>query len=366
MIRLLCLISAMNAGGAETFLMKIYRSLDRSRYQLDFCVNTQEEGFYDAEIVSLGGKIYHIPSKSDDFKAFSQQLAHIIKAGGYENVLRITSNGMGFYDLYIAKRAGAKNCIARSSNSSDGGSLRLLLAHLAGRALFQKYVDVEVAPSDLAAVYTFGKKDFEAGKVSILHNGIDFTEYRFSEEKRAKTRLELGVSQDSFVLGHIGRFSKQKNHTFLLDVFAEVLKRRSDSVLLLVGDGEQKDSIRNQAERLEIGDKIVFAGVQRDIPAMLSAMDVFLFPSLYEGMPNAVIEAQATGLPCIVSDSITNDVVITNLVQQLPIRSAEDWAEAVERCWVRYLAEHRLRQKCLIPETYDIKLVASAFISFLK
>jgi len=142
MKRLLCLVSAMNAGGAETFLMKLYRQLDKTKYQMDFCVNIFEEGYYDEEIRRLGGKIYQIPSKSSNAKEFSLQLRDIVSKEGYEYVLRITSNALGFMDLKIAKKAGAKVCVARSSNSSDGGSLKFKIAHLIGKFLYGRYIDV--------------------------------------------------------------------------------------------------------------------------------------------------------------------------------------------------------------------------------
>ena len=155
MKRLLCIISAMNTGGAETFLMKLYRKLDISKYQMDFCVNLKEEGFYDKEIIKRGGKIFYVPPKSNGIIKFNKGLRRIISENSYQYVMRVTSNTMGFMDLAIAKKAGAKVCIARSSNSSDGNSIKTKLAHKFGQILFEKYIDVKIAPSDLAAKYTF-------------------------------------------------------------------------------------------------------------------------------------------------------------------------------------------------------------------
>lgn len=369
MKRVLCLVSAMNAGGAETFLMKIYRNIDTAKYQMDFCVNTEKEGLYDAEILARGGKIFHIPSKSENFRRFSDELSRIVRENGYRNVMRVTSNGMGFYDLYIAKKAGAKNCIARSSNSSDGGSFTSRAAHRIGRTLYQKYVDVEIAPSDLAAIYTFGKKDYESGKVIILPNGISFEQYAFSATERESVRKEFGIADDSFVVGHIGRFTEQKNHRFLIEVFAKICKKHPNAVLLLVGEGEKKSEISEFVKSLGISDRVIFAGVRKDIPALLSAMDLFLFPSLYEGMPNVLIEAQASGLDCIVSDAITTQAVLTDSIKQLPIDSVSTWGDEAERVISRFTNEkdkfYEKRREQTLPENYDIAKVSEIFVSQL-
>ena len=369
MKRVLCLVSAMNAGGAETFLMKIYRSLDTAQYQMDFCVNTEKEGLYDAEILGRGGKIFHIPSKSESFREFSGQLSRIVRENNYKNVLRVTSNGMGFYDLYVAKKAGAKNCIARSSNSSDGGSFKVKVAHKLGRALYQKYVDVEIAPSDLAAIYTFGEKDYKSGKVTILPNGISFEQYGFSQSERESIRKEFGISDDSFVIGHIGRFMEQKNHKFLMDIFSEVCKTRKNAVLLLIGEGELQSEIREKVKAAGLADKVIFAGVRRDVPSLLSAMDIFLLPSLYEGMPNVLIEAQASGLDCIVSDTITAQAALTSSVERLPLGSAKVWADKTEKVFSGIKPESddisKIRSSQSLPEEYDIRRVAEKFVSFI-
>ena len=367
MKRVLCLVSAMNAGGAETFLMKIYRCIDRTKYQMDFCVNVEEEGLYDAEIKSMGGKIYYIPPKSKSMTAFSRNLYRVIHDNGYKNVMRITSNAMGFYDLHIAKKAGAVNRIARSSNSSDGGGVKPWLAHKIGKILYQRDVNVEIAPSDLAAIYSFGKRDFETGKVKILHNGISFDEYRFSEEKRTKIRKELCIDDNCFLMGHIGRFTRQKNHDFLIDVFAEVHKKYPNTKILLIGEGELKESVRDKCVMYNIIDDVIFAGVRKDVPDLLSAMDLFIFPSLYEGMPNVIIEAQAAGLRCLISDSITKQVGVTPLVEQIPCESKTMWVSRTSEIIDKYdmLQEQCERKESFLPKHYSIEEAAEQFVSYL-
>ena len=205
----------MNSGGAETFLMKIYRKLDRSKYQMDFCLNVQEECLYNKEIKELGGRIFCIPSKSENIKEFKKQLAALVKNENYEYVLRITSNAAGFMDLKVAKKAGAKICSARSSNSSDGDSLSTKMVHRLGRVLYGKYVDVKFAPSKLAAEYTFGKKAVKKKEVFSLNNAVDLDIYKLYPEERKCIRQELGV-ENKIVVGHIGRFMAQKTTAFCL------------------------------------------------------------------------------------------------------------------------------------------------------
>ncbi|MBQ4518412.1 MAG: glycosyltransferase family 1 protein [Clostridia bacterium] len=359
MKRLLCILSNMNAGGAETFLMKLYRTLDKTKYQMDFCVNVKERCFYEDEIIEMGGKIYRIPSKSENAQAFKRQLTELIQKEAYEQVLRITSNAMGFWDLKIAKQAGAKRGVARSSNSSDGAGLKQKLAHRLGKLLYRKYVDVCIAPSDLAATYTFGKNAITKGRAHILHNAIDLSLFYFDTEKRASVRRELGIEEGRLVFGHIGRFMTQKNHGFLLDVFKTIKEKEPRALLLLVGKGELQEQLEQKAKDLDITDSVIFAGVRSDIPAVLSAMDVFVFPSLYEGMPNTVIEAQATGLPCVIADTITKEANITGLVQYLPLGSTEQWAE---KAFAAVNLERKDTREDFLKHQYDIESATKEFV----
>lgn len=362
MKRLLCILSGMNAGGAETFLMKIYRQLDRTKYQMDFCINVSEECFYESEILSLGGKIYRIPAKSVSLKNFKKQLYYLIKSNNYKYVLRITSNTFGFMDLKIAHKAGASICAARSSNSSDGGNLKSKVAHKIGGALYSKYVNVRFAPSDLAAKYTFGKKAYESASITILHNAIDLKEYGYNEEMRRHIREEFKISDDMTVIGHIGRFMAQKNHRFLLEIFSKYIEKNKKSTLMLVGGGELESVIKERAASLGILDKIIFTGVRSDIPAILSAMDVFVFPSLYEGMPNTVIEAQATGLPCLIADTITGEADITGLVEYLPLDDVKMWVNYIDRLpqVIRATPAQKFKENC-----YDIETVTGQFVKLI-
>ena len=363
MKRLLCILSGMNAGGAETFLMKIYRKLDKTKYQMDFCVNVPEKNFYEDEILGYGGNLFRIPTKSDDLAGYKKALGDVVKNGSYDSVLRITSNGMGFLDLKVAKDAGAKRCCARSSNSSDGKGLKLWLAHRLGRLLYGKYVDVKFAPSDLAAIYTFGRKAYEKGEAQILHNGVDLSFFKYGEESGRNIRKEFNIQENTKVFGHIGRFMEQKNHMFLIDIFNEIHKTESNTVLMLAGKGELEGKITSRVKELGLEDSVIFAGVRSDVPALMSAMDVFVFPSFFEGMPNTVIEAQATGLPCVIADTITKEADITGLVEYLPLSlTAAAWAKTA----LSKLSDTRKDTYTeLMAQGYDIDAVVNRFIQLV-
>lgn len=318
----------MNTGGAETFLMKMYRALDLNQYQMDFCVNT-DVNFYAEEIAKLGGKIYKVPLKSSHPLLWYRETKKVVSENKYEYVLRISEHSLAALDLWVAKKAGATKLIMRSSNASSESRFTVIL-HRLFMPLARSIPNVRIAPSLLAAEYTFGKKCVDNRLVTIINNGVDLDVYKYSVEARKKIRHEFCISDSQFVCGHIGRFTQQKNHKYLLNVFKQVCKKNPNSILLIIGSGELRDEISKQIDTLGIRDNVIMTGVRLDIPDLLSAMDIFILPSLYEGMPNTVIEAQATGLRCVVSDSITREANITGMVEYLPLtESVSPWVEAV-------------------------------------
>ena len=300
--------------------------------------------------------------KSENSKEFKKKLTELIKRENYKYVLRITSNAAGFMDLKIAKKAGAKICAARSSNSSDGTSFTSKVIHRVGRILWGKYVDVKFAPSDLAAAYTFGEKAVKRGEVTALHNAVDLNVYRYYPEERLRIKGELGI-QDRTVIGHVGRFMTQKNHSFLLDVFYEIHTQNENTVLLLVGgNGDLEKQIRQKVSDLGLEQSVIFTGVRSDIPQLMSAMDVFVMPSLFEGMPNTVIEAQATGLPCVIADTITREANITGLVEYLPLENPQAWAEKALGSVCEQRSETR---QIFLDKKYDIESTVENFVKLV-
>ena len=358
MKRLLCIVGSMNVGGAETFLMKMYRALDKDKYQMDFAV--AGDGIYDDEIKSYGGRIFKITPKSNGVGKNFSDIQRIVKNNNYKSVLRVSQNSLSALELFAAKLGGAEIRGYRSSNSSTvSGTKKEMVAHKLCMWMPRFFSNVQFAPSTEAAEYMFGKGCIDKGNAFLLKNGLALDVCRYSEDARKKIRTELGL-KDEFVVGHIGRFNQQKNHMFLIDVFFEIKKTHENAVLLLCGKGEKESEIRNKVERMGLNDSVKFLGVRSDIPQVLSAMDVFVFPSLYEGMPNTVIEAQATGLPCYISDKITREAGVTDLVTFLPLEKPEQWQNAIDTA---SLSKERLSYNLEMAHGgYDIDCCTQTFV----
>ena len=321
MKRCLCIVSSLCAGGAETLLMKISRVLSREEYQLDFVVSAGN-GCYTEEVLSRGGKIYQIPMRTKDFFGAFRGIHSVVKENNYDTVLKLGENSLAAWDLIAARLGGAHHLALRSCNAPTDLSLRLRCIHRFFRPLLNCVATAKLAPSQLAADFMFGKK----ANVKLLHNGVDLNYFHYDLRKRTAIREEFGL-KDKIVVGHIGRFYAQKNHGYLLEIFKEIQKNRKDAVLLLVGKGDLEEQIRARVCEMSLQNHVIFAGQRFDIPALLSAMDVFVFPSLYEGMPNTVIEAQATGLSCVIADTITREADLTGLVHYLSLNDApKQWA----------------------------------------
>ena len=360
--RLLCIVSNMDVGGAETFLMKMYRQLDRTCYQMDFVVSGDGRGYYEHEIERLGGRVFRITRKTKDFSAYRRELFDAVREDGCPVVLRIGSNAFSAIDLWIAKRAGARRLALRSSNASDGQAGLGMLLQRALRRPLTSVANVKIAPSDLAAEYTFGPMAMRKGEVHYLRNALDLDAYAFSAEKRTAIRAELSIDADALVVGHVGRFAPQKNHGFLIEVFTELLKSRPDARLVLVGKGELEDEVCAKAEAFGVLGSIVFTGVRSDVPALLSAFDALALPSLYEGMPNVVIEAQAAGLSCVVSDTVTRQADVTGLVEYLPIDNTTAWAKVLESAAT---VERLDTRTAMTAAGYDISSEAKKFVELV-
>ena len=359
MKKLLCIISSMDVGGAETFLMKVFRAMDRTTYSIDFCVSTEKQSYYENEILSMSGRVFRVPPRScAPFKRFSM-IKKLAREYRYDCVLVCNQYELSVLDLIAAKKGGVKRLAYRANSTAiaSGGFAKNVL-HAILRVPAMCIPTIYIAPSELAAVFVFGKRIVKKGKVNIIHNGIAPDVFRFDADKRLKYRKELGLD-DRTVLIHVGRFSPEKNHAFLLRAFSEAVKQNPGLHLLLVGDGPDVDSIRMIAEELQICDKVSFLGTRSDVPNLLMASDLLLLPSLYEGMPNVVIEAQGTGLKCVVSDTVTREADISGTVKYIPLK-IDAWAE--EMCASGKSGRRSALNDILVAAGYDIDSVVNRFI----
>jgi len=306
--------------------MDIYRKTDKNEIQFDFVVyNNDREYAFEEEIKILGGNVYRMPRyKGSNHFTFRKAWRQLLKQHPEWSIIHIHNTSTAVLWMGIAKRL-KRITIA---HSRTGGGQRSIFScfKIIMRYPLRYKADYLFAVSEKAAKWMFGK---HSSKTTVIKNAIDVDAFAFDSEIRGRKREEL-LLEGKLVIGHVGRFFPEKNHGFIIDIFAQLVKHKPDSVLLLVGDGDLRTEIACKVKNMGLEERVVFAGVRDDVADLLQAMDVFLFPSVFEGMPGAVIEAQAAGLFCVISDSITGEVHITNLVKALPINlSADVWAKEV-------------------------------------
>ena len=328
-IRILHVIGVLNRGGAETMIMNLYRSIDRTKVQFDFVENEGDEAAFDAEIRQLGGRIYHCPRyKGLNHFAYERWWNDFFKShrGEYPIVHGHIGSTAAIY-LSIAKKYGAYT-IAHSHNTNAKTSARNC-AYSALSYPTRYIADHFFTCSYAAGVDRFGTKiGSDPSKCKIFHNAIDCQRFLYNQNVRTIVRQQLGIEEKTFVIGNVGRFAPQKNHSFLLDIFIEIKRRSDNAILLLLGDGAIRDEIEEKIKKNSLQDSVILAGVQSEVAPYYQAMDVFVFPSLYEGLPVSLVEAQAAGLHCCVSSNVPSDAAITDLVEFIPLEyGAERWAE---------------------------------------
>lgn len=329
-LRVLHVCGIMNRGGLETLIMNIYRSIDRSVIQFDFLVHSEKKGSFDEEIKQLGGRIYSLPyvTKVGHF-AYVKALEKFFERHNKYRIIHSHFNAMSGLVLRAAKKAGIPIRIAHSHNTRYGVTLieniyKNVIANMIPRNTTHYF-----ACSQKAGEKLFGKK-IGIHKLKVIKNGVCTNLYQNNLEIKQAARKKLGIDQGAFVVGHVGRFQIQKNHTFLIDVFAAVKERRPKSVLLLVGDGPLRAEMQQKVIDLGIKDSVCFLGVRSDVPEIMQAMDVFAFPSLFEGLPVTLVEAQASGLHCIISDTITKEVDMgAGLITYQSINDKKKWIDSL-------------------------------------
>ena len=307
-IRVLQVVAWMNAGGMENYIMNLYRAIDRSKVQFDFLVHHAVIGLYEQEIEELGGKVYHFSVLDDKnvFKYIVDLRRFFAEHKEYKIVHGHLSSLAVFY-LGVAKQYGVPFRIAHSHGAGFLHTPKGIAKYLLFRTT-KWNANIRLACSTEAGKYLYGNSPFE-----FVPNGIDVERFSFDSDVRNRLREELGL-ENNYVIGHVGRFNLQKNHEYLLRIFKGVLDRHPEARLLLLGDGELFEEIQKMSHELHIEEAIIFAGVHKDVEKYYQAMDVFVLPSVFEGLPVTGIEAQYSGLPCVLSDKITKEVKITDLV----------------------------------------------------
>lgn len=315
--RVLQIVGIACNGGVEAVVLNYYRHMDKSKVQFDFVVHKHPAENFVAEVKKGGGRLYEVTPYTKNIFAFTYEIYKIIRNGRYE-IVHSNMNSLSVFPLFAAWLAGAKVRILHNhTTDAKTEGLRTILKRVL-RPFAKMFANRYWACSNLAGEWMYGKKAVQSGKITIIPNAIDLEKFAFNPDKRKLLRQKLGL-ENKFVLGHIGRFVYQKNHSFLIDVFAEVVKVKPEARLMLVGDGELRKNIEEKVASLGLQDKVLFLGNRNDVADLYNAMDIFLLPSHYEGLPVVGVEAQANGLKCIMSDQVTEECKMLNSIAFLPL-----------------------------------------------
>ena len=354
MIKVLQVIGSMNYGGIESVIMNFYSHIDREQVQFDF-ISGPAPGRFDKVAESLGAHVYHLPVKSRHPLRYVKQLSKIVSENGYDIVHSNTNSASAFLDLWAAKRGKCKCRIAHSHNSS----CIVKWQHYLLKPFLPLVVTDRLACSDAAAKWLFRKKD----PYVILPNAIDFKKFDYDPQVRKTIRAELGLDQDGqeFAIGHIGSFQERKNQKFLVSLMPEILKSIKNTRLIFVGEGETKQSVYELCTELNVADKVIFLGNRSDVEKVLQAFDVFAFPSQFEGMSVAYLEAACSGLPVVVSDTIPAAAIADNIFR-LPLQ---------KDLWIDKILSFRNRErssvlKSIADSEYNIDVAAEKLVDFYR
>ncbi len=324
--RILCVLGKMKSGGVESIMLSYYRCLDKTKYQYDFIYEDGSTDEFPKDVLEMGARAFKVPSVGSLF-AYIKAIRKIIKSEGY-NIVHANVNTLSLFSLFAAWSCGVKYRILHNHTTSSPIEKKRTFLKKILRPFNLMFANKRCACSELAARWMYGNKAVDSGKVTIFRNGVDVDKFKFSNEYREEIRNEFNL-ENKKVIGHIGRFMTQKNHFFLIDLFEKYAHTCENAVLLLVGGGELLERVRSYVCEKGLSDKVVFAGVRRDVHKFYSAFDVFVLPSLYEGLPVVGMEACASGVPVLLSEEITRECAITDTVSFLPIKDPSVWADAL-------------------------------------
>ena len=327
-VRVLQVVGRLNIGGAESRIMDLYRNIDRDKVQFDFVQHMTEKGAYQDEAESLGAHIYCMPRfRLYNYFSYKKSWERFFKEHSEIQIVHGHMTSTAAIYLPIAKKYCDAYTIAHARSAGVDKGIKGYVTKFLRKGLACK-CDSCFSCSDLASEAVFGKKNI--GKVKFIPNAIDTEKFRYDINIRRRIRAEWGISEKDLVIGHVGRFDLVKNHAYMLEILSECLKRNRSVKLFLVGDGPLRDDIKLKADKLGVDAHVIFAGRQRDVYNYYQAFDFFIFPSFYEGLPGTAIEAQASGLHGILSDRITRQAAVTDLIKFKSIDvPAREWADEI-------------------------------------
>lgn len=349
-IRVLQIIRHMNVGGAETFIMNVYRNIDKEKVQFDFLVNGK--GYFDEEIEKLGGKIFYMDyiTEVGHFR-YKKQLLNFFKEHPEYNIIHTHIDQVSGIILEMANKSKIQHRIVHSHNTKNSNNLfgKIYKGYLQSK--INRNGTIFLACGKEAAQWLYKN---QSNRAIIVNNGININKFKYSEKKRNEIRKELNISEDTVLLGHVGRFSKQKNHKFLIKIYQEYFESNPKSKLLLIGKGALEDKIKRMVNKIGLENQIQFLEIRQDVHDIYSALDYFVFPSLYEGLSVSMIEAQVSGLSIFASDTIDYSTDISGNIEWLSIKhdSPRKWSEEILK------TSKERKSQSVNAEEYDIKYIA--------
>lgn len=330
-IKILQVIGTLRIGGAENVAMNFLRYIDKNKYQCDFLVYSENKEGYEEEAKQLGAQIIRISSPKKGYYNYYKNIKKILLEGKYDIIHSHTMLSNGIV-LKAAYSAGVNKRISHAHSSEAGKKENIIykLYTYFMKKSINKYATDFVSCSESAGLFLYGKKIFEE-KGIIIPNTIETDKYKFNTEVRKQMRKKMNID-NNFVIGNVGRLADVKNHIFLLDIFKEFHKNNENSILLIVGEGELRNELELKIKELNLEDNVILTGARDDVPELLQVMDVFVFPSRFEGLGIAIIEAQATGLYCFISENLPKELNVTNNITRISLyESAQNWAEEITR-----------------------------------
>ena len=329
-IKVLQVTSGLHRNGTETFIMNVLRNLDREKIIFDFLLYEHTDTGYEEEARELGANLYYYAPRRKGLRAYRQSLKEFFEnhAAEYQAIHLNAGSFSDTYPLKLAKEHGIPVRISHSHSSSTSG-LHNRILHKWHRKNIHRIATDFLACSDVAREWGYrGSSVYD--KSTVIPNGIKMADFAYNDQWRKEIRKQLGISENTFTLCHTGAFRPVKNHPFIIDIFAEVKRRNPDSRLILCGAGGLENDIKALVKDRGLENSVIFAGIREDVNKILSASDAYIFPSLYEGLPFALIEAQASGIPVIASDNISPEIKLTERIEQLSLSSAtNDWVETI-------------------------------------
>lgn len=365
-VRILHVLHSMNRGGTESMLMNYYRHVDRSKIQFDFLLGYSGKSDYEDEIQQMGGRIYRISGLHvSTFIRYVRSVDDFFKRhhGSY-GIVHAHVSSYGSIALYFAKKYQIPVRICHSHNASSGRGFKGYIRSLP-RLFFRTQGTDYFSCGQKAAAWLYGTRFCSEHKIELLNNAIDAAHYTYQEETRSKIRTRLSIPENAFVVGHVGRFCVQKNHDFLLEIFSSIKTSCPEAFLLIIGDGPLRSSIESKIARLGLSDCVIMTGVVSNVPDYLQAMDVFAFPSFYEGLSVSLVEAQAAGLKIFTSTTVDPETSMTDLVSYLPLENgASAWSARIlesARTYTRRNTTAEIRES-----GYDIKEKSGWLESFYQ